>query len=193
MPQRQRRRPAPREHHRPGPPERRPPTHREHRRHAPPAVPSAVITVSDTRDAASDTSGAFIREALRRAGHPVLEAVILKDEPERIAAHLATLAGRGDVRLVLLTGGTGLGRRDATYEAIAGLLEKRLDGFGELFRALSYERIGASAMLSRAVAGTYRGMVVFSMPGSESAVRLAMRRLILPEIGHLAALVAPPA
>ncbi|MGH9797266.1 MAG: MogA/MoaB family molybdenum cofactor biosynthesis protein [Candidatus Polarisedimenticolia bacterium] len=187
------RRPAHREPRRPARREPRRPVHREHRRVAPGAVPSAVVTVSDTRDASTDTSGAFIRNVLRRAGHPVVDAAILRDDPARIAAHLGSLAGRGDVRLVLLTGGTGLGRRDATYEAIDGLLEKRLDGFGELFRALSYRRIGSAAMLSRAVAGTYRGMVIFSMPGSESAVRLAMRRLILPEIGHLAALVAPPA
>lgn len=165
--------------------------HREHRRAGPTAVPSAIVTVSDTRDAATDSSGAAIRRALLRAGHPVVDYRILPDEPERIVSHLRALGERGDVRVVLVSGGTGLGRRDSTCEAVTGLLEKRLDGFGELFRMLSFAQVGPAAMLSRAVAGTFRGMVVFSMPGSEKAVRLAMRRLILPEIGHVAGLVAP--
>lgn len=164
--------------------------HREHRRAGPAVVPAAIVTVSDTRDEATDTSGAFLRRALLKSGHPVVDYTILPDEPARIVAHLGGLAGRGDVRVVLISGGTGITRRDATYEAIAGLLEKRLDGFGELFRMLSFAQVGAAAMLSRAVAGTFRGMVIFSMPGSEKAVRLAMRRLILPEIGHAAGLVA---
>jgi molybdenum cofactor biosynthesis protein B len=165
--------------------------HREHRRAGPAAVPVAVVTASDTRVARTDTSGAFLRRALRRAGHRVVDYAVLPDEPARIVAHLRALAGRGDVRVVLISGGTGIGRRDSTYEAVAGLLEKRLDGFGELFRMLSFPRVGAAAMLSRAVAGTYRGMVVFSLPGSEPAVRLAMRRLILPELGHVAGLITP--
>jgi molybdenum cofactor biosynthesis protein B len=165
--------------------------HREHRRAGPAAVPAAILTVSDTRDETTDTSGAFVRRALLRAGHPIVDYRILPDDPGRIVAHLRALAGRGDVRVVLVSGGTGIGRRDTTCEAVASVLEKTLDGFGELFRMLSWRQVGPAAMLSRAVAGTYRGMVIFSMPGSEQAVRLAMRRLILPEIGHVAGLLGP--
>ena len=164
--------------------------HREHRLQGPAPVPCAVLTVSDTRDESTDTSGAFIRRSLRRAGHAVVDYRILKDEPRRIVAHLRALARWEGARVVLLTGGTGIAPRDSTFEAVTGLLDKRLDGFGELFRVLSYRAIGSAAMLSRAVAGTYRGMVLISMPGSEDAVRLAMRRLILPELRHLAGLVA---
>ncbi|HKN48042.1 MAG TPA: molybdenum cofactor biosynthesis protein B [Candidatus Polarisedimenticolia bacterium] len=163
--------------------------HREHRRAGPRAVPCALVTVSDSRDAATDTSGAFIRRALEKAGHPLVDYRILKDDPGAIVAHLGALPGSG-ARVVLLCGGTGIAPRDTTYEAVAGLLEKRLDGFGEIFRMLSFRRIGAPAMLSRAVAGTFRGMIIFVMPGSEDAVRLAMRRLILPELGHVAGLLA---
>jgi len=163
---------------------------REHRRKSPASVPCAILTVSDTRDTSTDRSGRFIRQALGLAGHPVVEHRIVPDEPPRITARLRALARSGRARVVLLTGGTGIAPRDRTFEAVSGLLEKRLDGFGEIFRALSYRRVGSAAMLSRAVAGTYRGLVVFSMPGSIDAVRLAMRRLILPEIGHAAGLVA---
>lgn len=163
--------------------------HREHRREGPERVPCAVLTVSDTRDAATDTSGAFIKRALAKAGHPLVDYRILKDDRAAVVDHLGRLAGRG-ARVVLCSGGTGIAPRDTTYEAVTGLLEKRLDGFGEIFRVLSYRQIGAPAMLSRAVAGTFRGMIIFVMPGSEKAVRLAMRRLILPELGHVAGLLA---
>ena len=163
--------------------------HRQHRRKGPRAVPCAVVTVSDTRTVARDTSGAWILKALKRAGHPIVDYRILKDEPKAIRAHLGRIARAGEARVVLVSGGTGIAARDTTYEALDRLLSKRLDGFGELFRLLSYKEIGPSAMLSRAVAGTYRGLMVFSMPGSEPAVRLAMRRLILPELSHVAGLV----
>lgn len=167
-------------------------SHSEHRRVGPSVVPCAVVTVSDTRDRSTDTSGAYLRRALEKAGHPVLDHQILRDEPRAIRMHLRALAKRGRVRVVVITGGTGLAPRDRTYEAVAGLIEKRLDGFGELFRALSYRRIGSAAMLSRAVAGTFRGMMLFSLPGSENAVRLAARRLILPELPHIIGLLGPP-
>jgi molybdenum cofactor biosynthesis protein B len=166
-------------------------SHREHRRKGPSRVPCAVVTVSDTRDAASDRSGRLIVRSLERAGHGTVDYRILRDERRLVARHLRDLARRGTARVVLITGGTGIASRDTTYEAVASLLEKRLDGFGEIFRALSYEAIGPPAMLSRAVAGTFRGMVLFALPGSESAVRLALRRLILPELGHLAGLLEP--
>jgi molybdopterin adenylyltransferase len=164
--------------------------HREHRREGPAAVPCAIVTISDTRNETTDRSGDRIRHALLTAGHPVVDYRILKDEPRLIVAHLRGLADRADVRVVLMSGGTGVAPRDTTFEAVAGLVEKALPGFGELFRALSFRQIGSSAMLSRALAGTYRGMVIFSMPGSEMAVRLALEKLILPELPHVAGLVA---
>jgi molybdenum cofactor biosynthesis protein B len=163
-----------------------------HRRAGPTSVPCAILTVSDTRRPSTDRSGAWLRSRLLRAGHEVVAASIVPDEPRAVRARLRAW-GKGRARVVFITGGTGLAPRDRTYEAVAGLLEKRLDGFGELFRGLSYREIGAAAMLSRAIAGTWRGRMLFSMPGSPAAVRLAVERLILPEMGHVAGLLAGPA
>lgn len=149
------------------------------------AVRCAVVTVSDTRTEATDASGRAMREMLEAAGHAVVVAKIVKDEPAQIRALLQELAAAGTVQAVLFNGGTGISRRDTTYEAVAGLLEKRLDGFGELFRMLSYQDIGSPAMLSRAVAGLHQGLVIFTLPGSPSAVRLGLDKLIVPELGHL--------
>jgi molybdenum cofactor biosynthesis protein B len=149
------------------------------------AVTCAIVTVSDTRTPDTDTSGQTMREKLETAGHTVAYYRIVKDEPALIRGLIEELAAAGTVQAVLVNGGTGISRRDATYEALDALLEKRLDGFGELFRMLSYQEIGAAAMLSRAVAGTYRDLVVFSTPGSTPAVRLAMEKLIVPELPHL--------
>jgi molybdenum cofactor biosynthesis protein B len=160
-------------------------SHLEHRKQAPKSVSCAIITVSDTRTQATDMSGQAIRELLAGAGHTVCAAVIVKDEPAQIREELGNLAKNPACQCVLINGGTGISPRDRTYETISGLLEKRLEGFGELFRVLSFEEIGAAAMLSRAVAGVYMGRIVFSMPGSPNAVKLAMTRLILPELGHL--------
>jgi molybdenum cofactor biosynthesis protein B len=157
-----------------------------HRQQARQPVTCAIITVSDTRTEANDTSGRTMRELLERAGHSVGFYAIVKDEPSEIRRLLGELAAAGKVQAVLLNGGTGIARRDSTYEAVAGLLEKKLDGFGELFRMLSYQEIGAAAMLSRAVAGTYRDLVLFCTPGSTAAVKLAMEKLIVPELSHLA-------
>lgn len=162
-------------------------SHHEHRQHAPSSVSCAVVTVSDTRTEQTDGSGRAIRELLEQAGNVVCHYRIVKDEPDEIIAQLENLAADASCQAVLINGGTGISRRDQTYEAVAGALEKRLDGFGELFRMLSFEEIGPGAMLSRALAGVYRGRVVFCMPGSTGAVRLAMSRLILPELGHLVA------
>jgi molybdenum cofactor biosynthesis protein B len=151
-----------------------------------------VVTVSDTRRLGDDLGGALLVRALERAGHTVVSRRILPDEPRRITAHLRALARASRARVVLLTGGTGIAARDRTFEAIDALLEKRLEGFGELFRMLSYREIGSAAMLSRAVAGTWRGRILFALPGSPKAVALALRRLILPELPHLAGLLAPP-
>ena len=152
------------------------------------SVECAVITISDTRSEAEDQSGRRIRELLRSRGHAAESYRIVRDEPDQIVGVLEGLPA--DVRAVICNGGTGLARRDTTYEAISGLLEKEIPGFGELFRSLSYEEIGAAAMLSRAAAGIVGNRVVFALPGSTAAVELAMTRLILPQLGHIAGLLA---
>jgi molybdopterin adenylyltransferase len=144
-----------------------------------------VLTVSDTRTEETDTSGRAIREMLGAAGHHVQDAAIVKDQPADVIRAVSERLSRADVDVVITTGGTGLTSRDGTYEAITELLEKRLDGFGELFRMISYREIGPAAMLSRAVAGTARGKIVVALPGSENAVRLALRELLIPELAHL--------
>ncbi len=149
------------------------------------SVPLAIVTVSDTRTPQTDVSGGMIRQLAEAAGHRVLAHRIVRDEPEQVAAVLAELAAT-EARLIIFNGGTGISRRDRTYDVISQALEKPLPGFGELFRMLSYQEVGAAAMLSRATAGVYQGKVVFSTPGSPNAVRLAMEKLILPEIQHLA-------
>jgi molybdenum cofactor biosynthesis protein B len=157
--------------------------HHEHRQEAPRRVRLAVVTASDTRGEAEDESGRFLRAAAAAAGHEVACYRVVEDEPDAIRAALAEAAAAG-AEAVVVNGGTGIALRDRTYEAVAGLLEKRLDGFGELFRMLSFAEIGSAAMLSRAVAGTWGGRVVFSVPGSLAAVRLAWEKLIAPELGH---------
>lgn len=143
------------------------------------------MTVSDTRTEETDRGGGAIVELLARAGHAVAGKTIVPDDPERVRTAVRAGLAAADVDVVITTGGTGISRRDGTYEVIAALLEKRIDGFGELFRALSYQEIGPAAMLSRACAGLAGGTIVISLPGSENAVRLAMNKLILPELGHL--------
>ncbi len=142
----------------------------------------AIVTVSDTRTMATDKSGQTIRELLTAAGHLVKHYVILPDEPDRIRQEISGLPA---LDVVLVNGGTGIAPQDRTFDAIAGLLEKELPGFGEIFRMLSYGEVGSRAMASRAMAGTIGNRVIFSMPGSSPAVRLAMEKLILPEMGHL--------
>jgi len=145
----------------------------------------AILTVSDTRTTDTDTSGALAFDLLVRAEHRVVAQTILPDEPARVRAQVKEWIATPAIEAIVVNGGTGLAPRDTTYEAIAELLEKRLDGFGELFRMLSYEQIGAAAMLSRAVAGVANGTVVVSMPGSTAAVELAMTKLVVPELGHM--------
>ena len=156
-----------------------------HRKEAPASVSVSVITVSDTRTMETDTSGRAIAGLLERAGHRVHGREVLKDEPAEVEASVRRAIVDANVDVVITTGGTGITSRDSTYEAIASLLEKRLEGFGELFRALSYQEIGSAAMLSRATAGVARGTAIFMLPGAENAVRLAMTKLILPELGHV--------
>lgn len=159
----------------------------DHRRQAASqgAVSIAIVTVSDTLTADTDKSGQAIRELSEAAGHTIVDYRIVRDEPDEVAGVLDDFVA-GPAQLIVFNGGTGISRRDRTYDVISGRLEKELPGFGEIFRMLSYEEIGAAAMLSRATAGVYRGRVVVSMPGSTNAVRLAMEKLLLPEIQHLA-------
>jgi len=162
-------------------------SHKPHRGHDVRHVSCAVITVSDTRTEADDTSGQRIQRHLLDSGHRVETYRVLKDEPEFIRQALAALPS--SVEAVILNGGTGLASRDTTFEAVETLLDKQISGFGELFRMLSYEEIGAAAMLSRAIAGVAGDRAVFSIPGSTKAVELAMTKLVLPEIGHIVGLV----
>ena len=154
------------------------------------AVACVVITVSDTRTADDDTSGVLIRDRLSRAGHSILAHEIIPDEIRGIVDRLEAHCADKECQCIMLTGGTGISPRDVTYEAVAGFIEKRLDGFGELFRMLSFQEIGAKAILSRAIAGTKGGTLIFAMPGSTAAVQLAMNRLILPTLVHAAALLS---
>jgi molybdenum cofactor biosynthesis protein B len=158
--------------------------HEEHRREGPRSVRVFVITASDTRGEAEDASGAFLRQAAAQAGHALVGYRIVRDEPDAIRAALIE-ARAARAQAVVVNGGTGIAARDRTYEAVAELLEKRLDGFGELFRMLSWQEIGSAAMLSRAVAGVWQGLVIFSVPGSSGAVRLAWEKLIAPELSHV--------
>jgi molybdopterin adenylyltransferase len=149
------------------------------------SIRCAVLTLSDTRTTETDRSGQLIQHLLADAGHRVEVYQILKDEPSEVVRAIAALRRNPDLDMLLLNGGTGIAPRDTTYDAIVPLFEKTLPGFGELFRMLSYAEIGSRALASRAIAGTIGHLVVFSMPGSSNAVRLAMEKLILPEMAHL--------
>ena len=160
-------------------------SHTDHREHAPTSVSVHVLTVSDTRTLETDTSGQLIVELLVAAGHRVAGRTLLRDEPDDVRSAVAAAAADGLADVVITTGGTGITARDGTFEAVDGLLTKRLPGFGELFRSISYQQIGAAAMLSRATAGLVGRTVVIVLPGSQHAVKLALEELVLPEIGHL--------
>ena len=157
----------------------------DHRAASPASVACFVLTVSDTRTLDTETSGRAVAELLTEAGHTVADRKVVKDNPDDVYEAVTKAIINARVRAVITTGGTGLARRDATFEALTSHFEKRIDGFGELFRMLSYQEIGAAAMLSRATAGIIRGAVVFMLPGSEAAVRLATAKLIIPELGHI--------
>jgi molybdenum cofactor biosynthesis protein B len=157
----------------------------EHRAEAPPVVRCAVITISDTRTLETDRGGQTIVDRLTAAGHTIADRQITSDDPAQIGRILTALNERTDIDAILLTGGTGIGSRDQTFETVGSLLSKPLPGYGELFRMLSYEQVGAAAMLSRAIGGLMGRKVLLTMPGSVAAVELAMDKLILPELGHL--------
>ena len=162
------------------------PSHKAHKDAAPRSVSCMVITCSDTRTPETDTSGALIMSSLKGRGHAIVSYHLVKDDPPAIRKLIKQGAKDRHVQAIIVNGGTGISRRDSTFEAIDGLLEKRLDGFGEIFRALSYQDIGSAAIMSRATAGLYKSTIVISIPGSEKAVLLAMDKLILDELGHMA-------
>lgn len=161
------------------------PTAEQHREEAPRTVNVAVLTISDTRTKDNDRSGELIRQNLLWRGHEITAYEIVPDDPVRIQEVLSGWIADGAIEAVITNGGTGIAGRDNTFDAIAGLLEKRLDGFGEIFRMLSFQEIGAAAMLSRAIAGVANDTAIFSTPGSSNAVKLAMEKLIGPELGHV--------
>lgn len=151
--------------------------------HAESAVGCWVVTCSDTRTAATDEGGPAARRLLAEAGHTLLGSELVKDDAQAIAHALEHALAHG-ARCVIFTGGTGVGRRDVTVESLEAKFDKRLDGFGELFRALSFQQVGSAAWLSRATAGVVQGALIFALPGSPKAVELALSKLILPELGH---------
>ena len=157
----------------------------KHREAAPESVRVAVLTISDTRTPETDTGGDAVQEALESAGHEVLYRTIVRDDASLIRTALVDALARGDVDAVVTSGGTGISARDTTYEVVDRMVEKRLDGFGEIFRMLSYEEIGAAAIMSRALAGAVGTKFVASLPGSRNAVRLAMEKLLVPELAHV--------
>lgn len=157
----------------------------KHRESAPETVGVAIVTISDTRTRETDTGGDIAEELLTDAGQDVVERRIVRDEVAGIRNNLVDLLARSDVDAVVTTGGTGISARDTTYEVLERMIEKRLDGFGEIFRMLSYEEIGAAAIMSRALAGSVGSKFVASLPGSRNAVRLAVEKLLVPELSHV--------
>lgn len=149
-------------------------------------VTVALVTVSDTRTPETDENGLYLKKLFTESGHHIAGYAIVKDEPDQVSFILDDMIKIPQVQIILFNGGTGIAPRDTTYDVIAGKLEKTLPGFGEIFRMLSYDQVGAAAMLSRATAGVYRQKLVFSMPGSHKAVKLALEKLIMPELNHLA-------
>ena len=160
-------------------------TDEEHKQRAPHSVRCFIVTVSDTRTEETDTSGRAIADLLERAGHQVAGRIIVKDEAALVRGVVERQMASGEIDAIITTGGTGIAARDTTFEAFDSLLEKRLPGFGELFRVLSYDQIGSAAIMSRATAGISARHILVALPGSESAVRLAMEKLLIPELGHL--------
>jgi molybdenum cofactor biosynthesis protein B len=167
------------------PPAGPPSSYAEHKAQSPRSVRCHVVTVSDTRTEETDTGGRAIVDLLQAGGHVVAGRTIVKDDADQIRGTIERLLAVPDLQVVVTTGGTGISSRDSTYEVVSGILQKQLDGFGELFRMLSFEQIGPAAMLTRACAGLAAGKIVVALPGSEAAVRLALEKLLIPELGHL--------
>jgi molybdenum cofactor biosynthesis protein B len=159
--------------------------HKEHKHHAPKSVKCAIITVSDSRDEDSDTSGKAMIELLESSGHVPIYKGVVKDNPEDIKTVLNGVLKDSEIQAVIIDGGTGVAKRDITIEVLEPMLDKVLPGFGEMFRMLSYDEIGSAAIMSRATAGIIDGKIIFSIPGSLPACKLAVSKLIAPELGHL--------
>lgn len=159
--------------------------HDEHEKMAAASLNFAVVTFTDSRDESSDKSGKIIIEQLESAGHCLKSYQIIKEDRESMLKALLSLVDNSEIQAVVCNGGTGLSSRDNTIEVVRPLLEKEIEGFGELFRFISYQQIGAAAMLSRATAGIASKKAIFCLPGSSKAVRLAMQRLIVPQLAHL--------
>ncbi len=160
-------------------------SYREHKEKAPHSVNCAVLTISDTRTERDDESGMIIRQKLNQNGHQVLSYAILKDDADSLKKKISELIGRDELQVIITNGGTGASHRDITVDTIYPILEKKLDGFGELFRFLTYQEIGTASIMSRTIGGVARGKVILCLPGSPEAVKLAMDKIILPELGHL--------
>jgi len=160
-------------------------SYHEHKRLSVEHVKCAVITTSDSRTEANDESGAYIKRRLVEAGHAVTHYDILKNDPVVLRDEIISLITDNDVQVIITTGGTGLSKKDVTVNTVKALLDKELEGFGEVFRSLSYQEIGAGAIMSRALAGVANSRVIICLPGSLGAVSLAMEKIIVSEIGHL--------
>ena len=160
-------------------------TSEQHKAEAPRSIRCAVITVSDTRTIETDTGGKTVVDALLSAGHQVKRREIVTDEPDVMRPLLIELRDDTDIDAVLMTGGTGISARDQTYETVTHLITRPLPGYGELLRMLSYQEIGAAAILSRATGGLMQRTILLTMPGSQAAVRLTMGKIVLPELAHL--------
>lgn len=159
--------------------------YKEHKQKAPQSVSCAVLTISDSRTEQDDESGKLIKQRLSDSGHRVMSYSILKNEADSIKKKIYELLRQEELQVIITSGGTGVSHRDITVETISPILEKKLDGFGELFRSLSYQEIGTTSIMSRAIAGVAGGKVILCLPGSPEAAKLAMDKVILPEIGHL--------
>ena len=160
-------------------------SYREHKKEAPQSVGCAVLIISDSRTEQTDESGKFLKQALSQNGHQVLAYAILKNNAEAIERKIKELLNQDELQVIITSGGTGISHRDVTVETVSSIIEKKLDGFGELFRSLSYQEIGTASIMSRAVAGGVGGKIIIYIPGSLGAARLAIEKIILPEIGHM--------
>lgn len=160
-------------------------SHTEHRAASPTSVRCAVLTISDTRTVETDSGGATVVALLEAGGHQIVARGLVKDDPSAVQRWVQEQRARDEVQVIVTTGGTGIAPRDHTYEAITTMFDKQIPGFGELFRLLSYQEIGPAAMLSRACAGVSQCRIVIALPGSVNAVRLAMDKLVLPELAHM--------
>jgi len=158
---------------------------KEHRKHGPKAVVAAVLTVSDTRNRRTDDTGRILRQELEKAGHKVLRQGIVKDEKKEILSWLRAALADPVIHAIIINGGTGIARRDVTIEVVRPLLDKELPGFGEIFRMLSYNKVGGAAMMSRALAGVCKRKILICLPGSPDAAKLALGSIILSDLGHM--------